>query len=25
MIWRCYRCRSSSVIYKCPNCGFEGP
>lgn len=25
LIVRCANCKSSSVIYKCPKCGFEGP
>ncbi|MEB3757617.1 MAG: zinc finger domain-containing protein [Desulfurococcales archaeon] len=25
VIWRCARCRSLGVKYKCPVCGFEGP
>jgi len=25
MIWRCYKCRTMVVSYRCPNCGFEGP
>lgn len=25
MIIRCKKCRNLSNIYKCPECGFEGP
>ncbi|MBU1121006.1 MAG: zinc finger domain-containing protein [archaeon] len=24
-ITRCFKCRSTSKVYKCPQCGFEGP
>ncbi len=24
-IVRCGKCRTMSIPYKCPNCGFEGP
>lgn len=24
-IGRCRRCRDQSVLFHCPNCGFEGP
>ncbi|MEM7826695.1 MAG: zinc finger domain-containing protein [Candidatus Aenigmatarchaeota archaeon] len=24
-IVRCEKCRKLSIIYKCPECGFEGP
>jgi len=24
-IWRCEKCRHFGNVYKCPNCGFEGP
>ncbi len=24
-IWRCEKCRMFARVYKCINCGFEGP
>jgi len=25
IIGRCARCKTLSITYKCPSCGFEGP
>jgi predicted RNA-binding Zn-ribbon protein involved in translation (DUF1610 family) len=25
LIVRCANCKNAGVIYKCPECGFEGP
>lgn len=25
IIWRCSKCRKTGTLYRCPNCGFEGP
>ncbi|MCD6111546.1 MAG: DUF1610 domain-containing protein [Thermoplasmata archaeon] len=25
LIGRCHHCRDQSVLYVCPECGFEGP